>query len=84
MNLIGWVQNNLLLTSVVLWSEEEALRKSDEDRKKTIIAFLIKKRINTELFIERKWELYIQKKRKDRIKKISDLFEEGRILAGNK
>jgi len=44
----------------------------------------IKKRINTELFTDVKQGLYIQKgekgtDQKDRIKKITDLIEEGRL-----
>jgi len=49
--------------------------------------FPIKKIINTELFINGKEGLYIQKEgsdQEDRMKKKSDLLEEGRILAGNK
>jgi len=46
--------------------------------------FPVKKRINTELFIDGKQKLYIQKWRRDRIEKISDLSEGGRILVGNK
>jgi len=40
--------------------------------------FPIKKRINTELFIDGKQGLYKQKKRRVCIKKISDLSEEGK------
>jgi len=47
--------------------------------------FPIKKRINTELFIDRKWALYTKGKRGIRSarsdQEISDLSEEGKILA---
>jgi len=52
----------------------------------TVKTFPIKKRINTELFIDMKWRLYIQKKRRNRISKIdqdiSDLSEEGKDIGG--
>jgi len=50
--------------------------------KTQIMTFPIKKRILTELFIDEIEWLYIQNERRDCIKKISDLSEEGRILAG--
>jgi len=50
--------------------------------------FPVKKRINTELFINGKEGLFTKVKegldQTELIKKISDLLEEGRILAGNK
>jgi len=41
--------------------------------------FSIKKRINTELLIDGKLELYIQKGKWDQIKKITDLLERGEL-----
>jgi len=42
------------------------------------MTFPTKKRINTELFIDRQQGLYKHKGDKERIKKITDLFEYGR------
>jgi len=44
-----------------------------------VITFPIKKRSNTELSIDRNEGLYVQKGDKERIKKISDLLEEGKL-----
>jgi len=46
--------------------------------------FPIKKRVNTELFINGKVMLYIHEMAERPDREISDLLEEGRILAGKK
>jgi len=46
--------------------------------------FPIKKRVNTELFINGKVMLHIHKMSERSDQEISDLLEEGRIMAGNK
>jgi len=42
-----------------------------------VTTYPIKKRINTELFIDTKLRLYVQSSIKERIKKLSDLIKEG-------
>jgi len=63
---------------------------AETDGRKIVISeipaetFPIKKRINTELFINGKVMLYLHKMRERSDQEISDLLEEGRILTGNK
>jgi len=58
-------------------------KSSDRRAKIPVKTFPIKKRINTELFIHVKGKLY-RKVKAGSDQEISDLLEEGRILAGIK